>query len=194
MMDPAFDHVFEPMAKLVRAFHEAEKPVLGLCLGSQLIARAFGETVRQHNQLQFGFKQIHVTGAAASDAVLAGLELPQTAFVHHYDTYSLPKGAELLMTEADTPCHAFRVGRTTYAFQSHPEATGELIRGWVARTQGGVRRHLGRHGEDLLAGLDDACVSELPKAARFAETIALRWHGLVEQRAARESAQAVSQV
>ncbi|MBU9700107.1 type 1 glutamine amidotransferase [Rhodobacteraceae bacterium HSP-20] len=182
--DPAFDPVFEPLARLVRAFHEEEKPVLGLCLGSQLLARAFGQKVRHHNQLQFGFKQIDLTDAAASDPVLSGLDHPQTAFVHHYDTYSLPEDAVLLMTEADTPCHAFRVGHTTYAFQSHPEATADIIRGWVARTQDGVRRHLGKRGEELLAGLDDACAEELPKAAGFAETIALRWLDLVEGRAA----------
>lgn len=186
--DPAFDPVFEPMAALVRAFHAEGKPVMGLCLGSQLVARAFGQKVRHHNQLQFGFKQLTVTAAGASDPLLAGLEAPQTAFVHHYDTYSLPEGAVHLLTEDDTPCHGFRVGRTTYAFQSHPEATADIIRGWVGRTQDGVRRHLGARGEELLAGLEDAMACELPKATGFVETISTRWLDLVRAQAKERAA------
>lgn len=180
--DPDYAHIFDPMAALVRDFHDDEKPILGICLGAQLIAKAFGKTVKPHRELQFGFKALRISEEGQNDPLLCGLQPVQQVFVHHLDTFDLPDDALLLMTEKDTIAHTFRIGKTTYAFQSHPEATEDLIRGWAARTRSGVLKHLGERGQEQLNNLDREIARHLPAATHFAREIGGRWAELIKKK------------
>lgn len=182
--DPAYDHVFAPMFELVRDYHAREKPIMGICLGAQILARAFGKAVVPASEFQFGFKPIEFTAAAHEDELLEGLGPVERIFVHHSDTYELPDEAELLMTSIDVPNHSYRIGRTTYGFQCHLEATAEIIRGWLARPRQRVIEHLGEErGRALLDGAEEDMRRNLEGAQRFADTVGDRWVGLVAERA-----------
>jgi|SRR5215472_2951515 len=105
-------------------------PVLGICLGSQLIAKALGGTVYRNTVQEIGWSQIHLTPVGHSDPVFARAEDPQPVFHWHQDTFELPPGAELLATAPACRHQAFRVGRNVYGFQFHPEMTPAMIEDW----------------------------------------------------------------
>jgi GMP synthase (glutamine-hydrolysing) len=174
--DPAYDHVFAPMFELVRDYHAREKPIMGICLGAQIVARAFGKAVVPASEFQFGFKSIKFTDAGREDPLLEGLGPVVRVFVHHSDTYELPDEAELLMTTAEVPNHSYRIGRTTYCFQGHLEATAEIIRGWLARPRQPVIECFGEErGRAMLDGNEQDMGQDLENALTFADTVGDRW-------------------
>lgn len=71
--DAGFPH-FRPLLDLIRRFDEVDKPVLGICLGAQLVGRAFGEPVRRQGFVERGFAPIQLTADARDDPLLAGLD------------------------------------------------------------------------------------------------------------------------
>ncbi|NVK33926.1 MAG: type 1 glutamine amidotransferase [Rhodobacteraceae bacterium] len=106
---------------LIRAFHDQGKPVLGICLGSQLIARAFGAENILDRPVEFGWQEVLPTDAGAQDPLIANLGAGAPLFHWHSDTFTLPVGAVHLASSQMTPHQAFRIGKTTYAIQFHFE-------------------------------------------------------------------------
>ncbi len=183
--DPAYDHVFAPTFELVRHYHAEAKPIMGICLGSQIVARAFGKPVIPAVEFQFGFRPLRITEAGQTDPLLEGIEPVQRIFVHHSDTFELPEQAELLMTTPQVPNHTYRIGRTTYGFQCHLEATAEIIRGWLARPKQRVIEHLGeRRGQALIEGAEEDMSRHLDDALAFADVVGDRWAALIAENAA----------
>jgi GMP synthase (glutamine-hydrolysing) len=116
--------------ELIRKAVQLGCPVLGICLGSQLIAKALGGTVYKSDIPEIGWFQIDVTAAGLSDPVFAPLESPITVFHWHQDTFQPPPDAALLATSPTCRNQAFRWGRNIYGIQFHPEMTPEMIEGW----------------------------------------------------------------
>ena len=108
---------------------EQRQPILGICLGAQLIARALGATVRRNSAREIGWYGVQFTEAAGSDRLFHGLS-PETVFHWHGETFDLPPGAELLATSALCRNQAFRIGEGVYALQFHLEVTPEMIADW----------------------------------------------------------------
>lgn len=106
-------------------------PVLGICLGSQLIARALGARVYRNTVKEIGWSPIHWTQAAQSDALFAGFRGAETVFQWHSETFDLPSGAELLAGSAACPHQAFRASDTVYGLQFHLEVTPAIIADWL---------------------------------------------------------------
>jgi GMP synthase (glutamine-hydrolysing) len=110
---------------LIEAQLRAEKPVLGICLGSQLMARALGAKVYPGPAKEIGWKALSkVRGPLAP---LAG----QPVLHWHGDTFDLPAGAELLASTDVCKHQAFRLGRHALAFQFHPEAQAAGFERWL---------------------------------------------------------------
>lgn len=105
-------------------------PLLGICLGSQLIAKALGSLVYPNPVKEIGWAPVYLTDAAASDPLLGGIAGPETIFHWHGETYDLPRGAELLAYSDACRNQAFRIGDNVYGFQFHLEATPEMITQW----------------------------------------------------------------
>ena len=118
-------------AALARAFGEADKGVLGICLGAQILARAYGATNILGRPLEFGWHEVRTTPAGRADPVLSAIGSGTPIFHWHLDTFTLPPGAEHLATSAQTPMQAFRVGRAAYGIQFHFEAGTELVASWT---------------------------------------------------------------
>ena len=101
-------------------------PVLGVCLGAQLLAAALGADVRRGAVLEVGAGTVQLTGAGLADPVL-GPSGPSLPVVHwHQDTFSVPAGAELLASSSHYAHQAFCIG-ASYGFQFHTELGEEAL-------------------------------------------------------------------
>ncbi len=109
---------------------ERGTPMLGVCLGSQLIARAAGARVFRAVEPEVGWLPVEVTEAGAADSVASALPPRFDAFQWHHYTHDLPDGAvELARSPVCT--QAFRLGRA-WGVQFHPEVRAEQVESWLA--------------------------------------------------------------
>jgi GMP synthase-like glutamine amidotransferase len=125
----------EPELDMIRRAASAGRPVLGICLGSQLIARAMGAAVRRNTRQEIGWFPLHWTPAAADDPLFHDLPNPLTTFHWHGDTFDIPAGAEWLASSELTRNQAFRYGSNIYALQFHAEVTAPMIADWCERSR-----------------------------------------------------------
>jgi GMP synthase (glutamine-hydrolysing) len=121
-------------AILARAV-DAGQPLLGICLGSQLIAGVLGAGVHRNREKEIGWFDIHFTGAAADDPLFAGIPGPETVFHWHGDTWDLPAGATLLASSEACANQAFHAGRNIYGLQFHLEVTPAMIAYWQVQDE-----------------------------------------------------------
>ena len=125
------EHPYLPhVAALTRAFGEADKAVLGICLGAQLVARGHGARNILGRPVEFGWRQVKPTAAGRNDPVLSALGGGAPQFHWHVDTFTLPPGATHLAVSAMTEMQAFRIGRAVYGIQFHLEADRPLVARW----------------------------------------------------------------
>ncbi|MBX9469669.1 MAG: type 1 glutamine amidotransferase [Rhizobium sp.] len=139
------------LADLMRRFGDSGKAVLGICLGSQLLARAYGGENLIGSAPEFGWRSIARTEAGKADPVLSVLPDRFLSFQWHDDTFTLPEGAAHL-AENDAARHqAFRMGRAAYGFQFHFEANRDVVRNWMTHFPDLIERKepgwLARHPE-----------------------------------------------
>ena len=136
------NHPYLPeVCHLIREFHQAERPVLGICLGSQLIARAFGADNILGRPVEFGWCDVTPTDEALTDPVLGHLGAGAALFHWHTDTFSLPEGAVRLASSVMTQNQAFRIGQTTYGVQFHFEAGKQVVGEWVTNFADDIASH-----------------------------------------------------
>ena len=106
------------------------KPLLGICLGAQLLAKAAHADVGPAPEPEIGWYPVELTAEAAHDPLLGGLPPRFDAFQWHYYTYGLPAGAvELARSRVCT--QAFRLGENAWGVQFHPEVTLEQVEAWM---------------------------------------------------------------
>lgn len=117
--------------ELVREAVEREIPYLGICLGSQLLARALGQPVYRAPVKEVGFVPIRPLPAAKEDRLLSSYGDGDLVFQWHQDTYDLPAGAELLATGDAVRVQAYRVGEVAWGIQFHQEVDAHELRWWI---------------------------------------------------------------
>jgi GMP synthase (glutamine-hydrolysing) len=109
---------------------DLHKPVLGICLGAQLLAKAAHSDVGPAAEPEIGWYDVELTDDAADDLLLGGLPPRFETFQWHYYTYKVPAGAvELARSRVCT--QAFRLGDSAWGVQFHPEVTLDQIEGWM---------------------------------------------------------------
>lgn len=121
---------FPELLELIRRFGDKDKAVLGICLGSQLVARAYGGENILDRPMEFGWHEVRLTEDGHSDPLLsvAGSAFP--IFHWHRDTFSLPEGAIHMAVSDMTTHQAYRIGRAVYGTQFHFEADSKLAVEW----------------------------------------------------------------
>jgi GMP synthase (glutamine-hydrolysing) len=156
---------------LVREHLAREVPVLGICLGAQVLAAAAGADVYAGgNGKEIGWAEVELTDAGAADPIWAGFPRRFTTFHWHGDTFDLPPGAELL-ARTDRYPQAFRLGDRAYGVQFHPEVVPEALASWIRAYRLELERE--RLSPDVVLGAPDPA-GHRALAFRFGENIA-RW-------------------
>ncbi len=123
-----------------------ETPVLGLCLGGQLLAHTLGERVGAHpeGRAEYGYYDLLPTkdGRKLFGAPMKVLQS------HWHGWFGTPKGAVKLAATADFPEQAFRYGANAYGFQFHPETRRSGLSRWIARRPSNKQTMTGAHSPD----------------------------------------------
>ena len=116
---------------IIRAAIKNNIPLLGICLGAQLIASAAGAQVYQGNFQEIGWYPISMTLEGEMDPLLG--HIPNQAIVFHWhgDSFNLPKGAQRLASSIYYDNQAFCMGRNVYGLQFHLEVTPAMIDLWI---------------------------------------------------------------
>ncbi|TMQ57248.1 MAG: type 1 glutamine amidotransferase [Candidatus Eisenbacteria bacterium] len=133
-------------------------PVLGICLGAQLLAAALGGRVSRGLKEEIGFGEVTLTEEGSRDPILGRGARSVPVFQWHGDTFDLPKGAVLLASSPGYPNQAFRLGDRVYGFQFHVEADRDLLDAWIpllasrgARVDRSLHSGVERTGRRILA-------------------------------------------
>lgn len=129
-LDDANHPWFEATLELIRDFGRRDRPVLGLCLGAQLIARAYDGTNKIGGHYEFGWHRVGLTEEGRADPLFAGVAPEFSIFEWHEDHFSLPPGAVQLASTPVAENQAFRIGRATYGTQFHFEADQTMVEWW----------------------------------------------------------------
>lgn len=117
--------------KLIERALEQGKPVLGICLGAQLLAHALGAPVRRHDPGEIGWYDLDLTAAGRDDPVIGALGVRPAVFQWHRYTFDLPHGATHLASTAGCANQAFCYAGNAYGVQFHPEVNQALIERWL---------------------------------------------------------------
>lgn len=115
----------------IRTAVELDMPVLGICLGSQLIAKALGAKVRKNPVKEIGWYKVYPTETGTGDSLVCHFDKAEMLFQWHGDTFDVPEGAELLATSELCRNQAFRYGQKIYGFQFHLEVDKKMIDRWL---------------------------------------------------------------
>ncbi|MEM1167351.1 MAG: type 1 glutamine amidotransferase [Planctomycetota bacterium] len=121
----------------LKGAHDRGLPVLGVCLGAQLVAHALGGTVAQMDSPEVGFPEVTLNGPSAhTDTMLSGVAWTSPQFsLHEAEVTELPPGGVVLASSERCRVQAFKVGMRTYGFQYHFEATEPMIVRFAERMQ-----------------------------------------------------------
>ncbi len=168
---------------LIHRFHKAEKPVMGVCLGAQIVASAFGAPVYKMKEKlavreEWGFLPQSWLPEAAGDPLLSDAEPALRLMQWHGDTFDLPGdipgGVVPLSTREGCPNQSFRIGALTYAFQFHLEVTRDVLDEWSAFRA----RALDRPKAEIDALIEPQIAASLDAQEVFARRVMRRWMGL----------------
>jgi GMP synthase-like glutamine amidotransferase len=116
-------------AEFIRDALDASVSLLGVCLGSQLIARAADGGVHPSDAPEIGWGPVELTAEGIADPVLGALPPRFTAFSWHYYSWRLPAGG-VLLASSPASTQAYRLGDRVWGVQFHPEVTGTMLEGW----------------------------------------------------------------
>jgi GMP synthase (glutamine-hydrolysing) len=155
---------------LIESALAAGRPVLGVCLGSQLLASALGAKVRRAAHREIGWYPVRMGAGADDDPLTRGLPAEFVAAHWHSDVFDLPAGAVALASSELTEVQAFRHGANAWGLLFHAEMTERIIAALVSEFGEGLK-HAGIDGDAILA----AAPRYLPHLGQVAETVFGRW-------------------
>lgn len=161
-----------PVLELIRRARQAEVPLLGHCLGGQLLANALGGRVTRNRVKEIGWGEVIVPANPVAQEWFDGLDrFP--CFHWHGETFSLPPGSTLILSSPWCENQAFALG-PHLGLQCHVEMTGEMVKTWCAAEEEGVRRNVGPSVQSPEAMQADLA-SRVQALNRVADRLYQRW-------------------
>jgi GMP synthase (glutamine-hydrolysing) len=138
--------------KLIENALRQKKPVLGICLGSQLLASVLGARVKKGKKKEIGWYPVRLKPEASKDALWAGAPKSFMGLHWHGDIFELPKKSVALASSDLTRVQAYRYGVNAYGFLFHMEVTRSMIRKWTDVFAGELKREKISGADILRAG------------------------------------------
>ncbi len=154
--------------RLIESALKDDRPVLGVCLGSQLLAAALGAKVYKGTRREIGWHPVKLTSEAKDDRLLNGVPDQFTAFHWHGDIFDLPRDSVALASSELTPIQAFRHADKAYGFLFHLEVTEMSVHAMVREFTDATKHASLR--ESILDGIEN-----VEPLAQVAETVFGRW-------------------
>jgi GMP synthase-like glutamine amidotransferase len=163
----------DPLSRLLRDALARDVPVIGHCLGGQLLAQALGARVQRTTVPEIGWIDVETTDVDAQREWFGG-KSSFTPFQWHYDVFDLPPGATRVLTNGFNPNQGYVIGDLHIGFQCHVEMTRDLVETWC-RTGAGEIAAPGtpprQSRDEILRDLD----SRLASLQVVADGIYARW-------------------
>jgi GMP synthase (glutamine-hydrolysing) len=156
--------------KLIEATLAAGRPVLGVCLGSQLLAAVLGGKVYPGPHKEIGWHRVRLSESARRDPLWAGAPASFQGFHWHGDVFDLPAGCQSLASSDRTACQAFRSGNSAYGILFHMEVTESILDGMAAGFGDELAR-VGGSPEQLRRGAQE----HLPQLSSIGEGVFGGW-------------------
>ena len=169
-------HPYLPrLARLMKDSADMDIATLGICLGSQVLARGIGADNHIGTAGEYGWTPVRLTDAGRVDPVLSALPVEFPIMQWHSDTFTLPPGAVHLAGTAKAPVQSYRYGRAGYGMQFHFEASRAVVADWAREFAAAFE--VNRPG--WVARFDDHAAADGVAADAHGLAIARAWVGLI---------------
>ena len=145
---------------LIKSSVDAGLPVLGICLGAQLLGAALGGTISRLDSNEIGIYEIN---QVAEDAIMNVGQAAPTAQWHEDYVAVLPSGATLIADSPRCPTQIFKVGNLSYGLQCHPEADASIVALWEAKPDSAFKNFDGAQENSTIASTVKAREGDLAK-------------------------------
>lgn len=165
----------QPVLALMRDAVDRAVPVIGHCLGAQMLSRALGGEVKRNPVKEIGWNRVQVEDSPTAREWF-GADLREfDTFQWHEDTFSIPPGGERILTGPHCPNQAYVVGDRHLGMQCHIEMTPEMIASWIGSAAGEVRENLSSPAVQPVERIQAQMPERLPKLSTTAERLYRRW-------------------
>jgi GMP synthase-like glutamine amidotransferase len=173
-----------PETTAIRAAALGGMPILGVCLGGQLLAKALGARVTKNPEPEVGLLDVELTDAGATDPLFTGWPRRSAVVQWHSDTFAIPEGGVRLATSGACGNQAFRYGRCAYGLQFHPEVTADMVKDWadVPEYAEAMRRIQSGEGASPFAGVTTSATQLAERAERLYRNFRSLWHDRIHRR------------
>lgn len=163
----------EPVLELIRDAVARDIPVLGHCLGGQLMSRALGGSVRKNAVKEIGWGEVSLAGNADARAWFGEIK-SATVFHWHGETFSLPNGATHLLSSKHCTNQAYALGKHL-ALQCHVEMTEDMIREWCEIGADEIAENLHSEGVQSAIAIQNQAPQNMPALRKLAEQLYTKW-------------------
>jgi GMP synthase-like glutamine amidotransferase len=165
----------QPVLALMRDAVARGVPVIGHCLGGQMLSRAMGGEVRKNPVKEIGWNPVQVVDSPAAREWFGENLREFDTFQWHGDTFSIPPGAERILTGPHCENQAYVLGDRHLGLQCHVEMTPEMISSWIASGSGEVEENLSSPAVQPVGRIQAEAPKRLPGLSRIAERLYERW-------------------
>ena len=164
-----------PVLELMRDAVRRKVPMIGHCLGGQMMSRAFGANVTKNPVKEIGWNPVKVEDTPAARKWFGDDLAGFITFQWHGDTFALPQGAERILTAVHCPNQAYVVDDRHLGLQCHVEMTPEMIESWIASGAGEIAANASSPAVQPVEKITGQMKTRLPDLSRNAERLYRRW-------------------
>ncbi len=165
----------QPVLSLMRDAVDRGVPVIGHCLGAQLLSRALGGVVSRNPVKEIGWNPVRIEDSALAREWFGATPADFITFQWHGDTFTIPPGGERILTGMHCPNQAYVVDGRHLGMQCHVEMTPEMIASWIGSGAGEVRENLSSPAVQPVEAIQGEMPARLPDLSRAAERLYARW-------------------